>query len=241
MYIDTFSPSNVLRAYGAGIESLTCEFQVSEDGAQYYWIRITARIVKWETDNSIHMLVYRQNIDAEKRHQRKMLELAQTDEMTGLLTKTATQRRVAELLEQQPGDTFVYFIFDIDDFKGANDQFGHAFGDSVICAFSQTIRENFRKSDVIGRIGGDEFVVFLQGVGRAWAEEKAEVLSRALCRVHTFSGMSWQVSSSIGVALAPEHGADAAALYRSADAALYQTKANGKNGYTVFGGEDKAQ
>ena len=87
-----------MKAYEQGIEGLQYEFMTTKDGEHYYWMRITARIVKWELDQSIHMLVYRQNIDAEKRQEQKMLRLAQTDEMTGLLTKTATQRRAMQEL-----------------------------------------------------------------------------------------------------------------------------------------------
>ena len=137
-------------------------------------MRITARIVKLESDDSIHMLVYRQNIDTEKRREQKMQLLAQTDEMTGLLTKSATRRRIDELLEEYPDEYFAYFIFDIDNFKQANDQFGHAFGDTVIRSFTQTLFEYFRKDDTLGRIGGDEFVAFVRGVDYAGAMERAE-------------------------------------------------------------------
>ena len=131
-----------MKAYEQGIEGLQYEFMTTKDGEHYYWMRITARIVKWELDQSIHMLVYRQNIDAEKRQEQKMLRLAQTDEMTGLLTKTATQRRAMQELASSPNDCFAFFIFDIDNFKQANDLYGHAFGDSVILAFAATIRDN---------------------------------------------------------------------------------------------------
>ncbi|MTQ98251.1 diguanylate cyclase [Pseudoflavonifractor sp. BIOML-A6] len=237
-YIETFSPANIMRTYESGSDSLTYELMLTRDGAHYYWMRITGRIVKWETDGSIHMLVYRQNIDAEKRQEQKMQELAWTDEMTGLLTKTATRRRVDELLAAHPGEDFAYFIFDIDNFKQANDLYGHAFGDSVICAFAGTIQAHFRRGDVLGRIGGDEFVAFARDTGAAAAAEKARGLNAALNRTHTRSGVGWQVSASIGVALAPGHGADADALYRHADAALYRAKARGKNGFAVYGGED---
>lgn len=233
-YLETFSPRNVLRAYAEGKESLIYELRMTKDGTQYDWMRITARLVRWETDNTIHMLVYRQNIDAEKCQERRMLALAQTDEMTGLLTKTATRRQIASRLTENPGATFAYFIFDIDNFKQANDLYGHAFGDTVICAFVQRIRGHFRKSDVIGRIGGDEFVVFAQGTDMDWVERKAQSVSQALCFTHTEADQRWQVSASIGVARSPAHGTDVDTLYRNADAALYQTKAKGKNGYTIF-------
>lgn len=233
-YIETFSPEHILKAYAEGTEKLFYEFMISKDSEQYYWMRITARIVKLESDDSIHILVYRQNIDSEKRREQEMLLLAQTDEMTGLLTKSATRRRINELLNEYPDEHFAYFIFDIDNFKQANDQFGHAFGDTVIRAFTQILLDYFRKDDTLGRIGGDEFVAFVRGVDRAGATERAGQLSRALCRTHTNGGISWKLSASIGVDLSPEHGSDAVALFKSADTALYQSKKQGKNGYTVL-------
>lgn len=237
-YLDTFLPENVLRAYENGQESLHYDFMISKDGVSYYWMRITARLVLLESDGSLHMLIYRQNIDAEKRQERKLQELAETDEMTGLLTKTATSRRIDDLLEEHPGESFAFFILDIDNFKQANDQFGHPFGDSVICAFADALQALFRKEDVLGRIGGDEFVVFVPSPSKIWVEKKAWSLCQALCVTHTYSGMSWDISTSIGIALAPEHGTDAAALYKNADTALYVTKERRKNGFTFYGSDD---
>ena len=233
-YIDTFSPQHVLEVYAQGTENLRYDFMICTDGADYYWMRINAHIFTWTEDGSVRMLVYRQNIDAEKRQEQKMLELAQRDEMTGLLTKTATQRKVDDLINTHPGVQFAYFIFDIDNFKQANDQFGHDFGDSVICSFTKIIHRNFRQGDVLGRIGGDEFVVFVPCPGRGWAQGKAADLCRALSYTHTCAHMTWQVSASIGVALCPAHGADPAALYKNADTALYQTKRRGKGGFTIY-------
>lgn len=233
-YLNTFRPENVLRAYEAGQESLRYDFLTST-GGDYFWMRITARIVRWESDDSIHMLVYRQNIDVEKRQEDRMQALAQTDEMTGLSNKAATPRRIERLLREAPEREFAFFIFDIDTFKQANDQFGHAFGDSVIVAFAQILRANFRKDDVLGRIGGDEFVAFIAVSGREWAREKARALSAALDRIHEKDGKRWKMSASIGVAFAPRDGADFDTLYKKADAALYQTKARGRNGFSLYG------
>ena len=233
-YLDTFLPEKVMQAYGQGKESLCCEVMITRDGTHYYWMRITARLVRWETDQTVHMLVYRQNIDAEKQQEQKMQQLAQMDEMTGLLTKTATKRRIDQVLKEYPEERYAFFIFDIDKFKQANDLYGHAFGDSVIQAFTKTIRENFRRTDILGRIGGDEFVAFLRIEDSGWAESKAFNLCQALNRMHTWSDRSWHVSASIGVAFAPKDGKDFDSLYRNADAALYETKERGRGGYTLY-------
>lgn len=232
-YINTFLPENVLRAYEAGADHLAYEFMTTKDGSKYYWMRITARIVKLESDDSIHMLIYRQNIDAEKRQERRMQLLAQTDEMTGLLTKSATKRHIQQLLLQNPQRTCAYFILDIDNFKLANDLYGHAFGDTVIREFVRILRANFRSDDIIGRIGGDEFAAFVPVPSEEWAQRKALLLCKALDHEHRYDGQCWHMTASIGVAFAPQHGTTAQELYEKADAALYQSKEQGRNRFTV--------
>lgn len=233
-YVAMFSPKNVQKVYQEGRGTLKYEFMISQNGQDYYWMRITARLVLWEEDQSLHMLTYRQNIDTEKKKEHRMQELAQTDEMTGLLTKTATQHQIEFCLQQNPNRQYAFFIFDIDRFKQANDRFGHAFGDGVIREFTRTLRLHFREGDLLGRLGGDEFAVFLPVKERIWAENKAKELAEALNRVYREGEKSWQMTASIGVAFTPEDGTDFRTLYQHADAALYQTKERGRCGYTLY-------
>lgn len=235
-YLDMFSPESVLAALEQGRDVLSYECLIRASGDEdYYWMRITARIVQNEEDGSVRMLVYRQDIDAEKRQESRMHLLAMTDEMTGLYTKSATKRLIEERLADAPDETRAFFIFDIDVFKQANDRFGHAFGDTVIESFTGTIRSSFRKDDVIGRVGGDEFVAFVSAPSAEWAKRKAEVLSRSLDRDHKEGGATWHMSASIGIAMAPRDGRDFETLYKRADEALYSTKERGRNGYTLYG------
>lgn len=234
-YIETFSPENVLHAFEQGQDTLHYEFMILGKDQEYYWMRITARIVRWESDGSIHMLTYRQNIDAEVRQEQRLQELAQTDEMTGLLTKSATERRIKQQLEEQPNRFYAFFIFDIDNFKEANDLYGHAFGDAIIKAFAKAVEEQFREGDLIGRIGGDEFAAFITVPDEEWTRKKAEKISGALNQLHGEGEKSWQITSSIGVAVAM--GDDFESFYKNADKALYYSKQNGRNRYTVFGNE----
>lgn len=233
-YIATFKPENVLREYQRGNDHLQYDFMISQDGSDYFWMRIDARIFYCAEDHSIRMYTYRKNIDAEKRKEKRITEQAQLDEMTGLYTKTATERLIRHLLAKKPQDMYAFFIFDIDNFKSVNDEFGHAFGDAVIKEFTSIIRRRFRKNDVIGRIGGDEFVAFIPIPYESWAVEKARELSKALNTTYTELAASWNLSASIGVALSPKDGTTFEVLYRKADIALYETKKRGKNGYTLY-------
>ncbi|WP_262396670.1 sensor domain-containing diguanylate cyclase [Zongyangia hominis] len=207
-YLDTFSSKNVLQSFAEGRDHLRYDFMITNDGAAYYWMRITTQIFYWSEDDSVRMMVYRQNIDAEKRRELYMYEQMQKDSLTGLYNKVATQEHIREMLDRHPHTSFAFFILDIDNFKEANDNLGHAAGDEVLISFAKTLQSQFRKEDVIGRIGGDEFIAFMSVPNRETAEEKARLLSSVLCReVNTEAG-AWHVSTSIGVALVPESGRD---------------------------------
>lgn len=234
-YVNTFSPDNVLQLYQEGTESLSYEMMISNDGGYtYYWIRITARIFFWEEDKSVRMLVYRQNIDSEKRREIVMAEKMRRDALSGLYNKAATQELIRRLLAEHPERMYAFFILDIDDFKLVNDTFGHAMGDQVIADFAGKIKRQFRENDIVGRIGGDEFVVFVPIPSKEWVGKKVEALSQSLRYEFLQGEKSSSITSSIGVAISPEDGANFETLYQNADGALYQAKENGKNRYTFY-------
>lgn len=233
-FVNTFCSRNVIREYEAGNTHLQYDFLMSENGSGYLWMRIDAYSYYNLEDKSIRMFTYWKNIDVEKRRNMKIEKKAQIDEMTGLFTKMETRRRIEAMFSENKEGLYGFFIFDIDNFKQANDLYGHAFGDAVIIDFANSIKANFRKEDVVGRIGGDEFVAFIRVPSVEWAEQKAEETSRALNKIFTEGGQQWRISVSIGVAIAPKAGTDFETIYRKADYALYETKRLGKNGYTIF-------
>lgn len=229
-YINTFRPENVIREFEAGKNHISYDFMITQDGSSYFWMRIDAYIFYMKEDDSIHMFIYRKNIDEEKRQEYQ----AANDEMTGFYSRRETERLIDQALFQDQDGEYAFFIFDIDNFKEANDTFGHTFGDECIRQFTQTIRSHFREGDILGRIGGDEFAAFIPVSGREWVEEKGKMLSKALDHACEKDGCRWNMSASIGIAMAFQDGADFASLYRNADRALYQTKRNGKNGYSFY-------
>lgn len=239
-YLDTFSPEHVLKVYDEGVENLRYEFLISNDGKAYYWMRITAHIFFWSDDNSVRLLVYRQNIDAEKQREQYLFARMQEDSLTGLLNKATTQERIRSALLKYPDKSYAFFILDIDNFKEVNDRLGHAAGDTVLVEFANLLREQFREHDIVGRIGGDEFVIFIPIPDEKYACQKAETLSSVLQKeVHVDTG-TWKISVSIGMALAPRNGTEFECLYKKADTALYEIKKFGKNGFTVYR-EDKTK
>lgn len=237
-YLTTFAPQNVMHAYENGIGELYYDFMITNDGEHYRWMRIRARIFYWDSDQSMRMITYRQDITAEKEHELQILRMAQSDLLTGLYNKTATEELIGELLWQSDFKRHhALIMLDIDHFKNVNDTYGHAAGDYVIKEFGQRIRQQFRVSDICGRIGGDEFIIFLRDIpDQAWLIKQMQQLTVCL-HEDIFIGDEdgyCAVSASIGIAISPESGENFETLYRNADTALYQSKEQGRDRFTIY-------
>ena len=129
-------------------------------------------------------------------------------------------------------------MVDIDNFKGINDTYGHGYGDKVLEMVAQLLRDNFRSTDLVCRMGGDEFLVFVVAVPEDnWIETKAANLLMRLADAPAPDGRDAVISISMGIVLSPRYGTEFDELYRKADHALYNAKRAGKNCYHLFGSE----
>ncbi|MCR5813087.1 MAG: sensor domain-containing diguanylate cyclase [Desulfovibrio sp.] len=228
-FLKTFSRENLLKSFAEGCDHLSYDCRVLVDG-EYQWLRYDVHIFAVESDKSIHMYLYAKNINDQIEKENK----ANRDDLTQCLTRGYTEQSITNKLLEHPGEPFAFLIIDIDNFKHANDTFGHAFGDQCIRTFAQTILSTFRKSDIIGRLGGDEFVIFIPYPDIVWLRKKAEELVQKLTRPCEDRNVCMMISGSIGIALSPADGEQFDTLYRHADAALYKAKAAGKKTFCFF-------
>lgn len=167
---------------------------------------------------------------------------AERDLLTNLLNKKTFEGSVENMIANHSADEAgALWIIDLDNFKGINDTQGHLVGDRVLSLVADKMRETFRQRDYLGRIGGDEFAVYLtfhnqtdKREQRAIIRSRAEQLRSMIGEITGGMGQEVKVSCSIGIALDPEHGTSYEALYQSADKALYQSKKAGKNQYRIF-------
>jgi diguanylate cyclase (GGDEF)-like protein len=164
-----------------------------------------------------------------------LTELPNREMFNGLLRHTIdTARRNARW--------FALLFIDLDRFKIINDSLGHDAGDMLLLEVAKRLRGALRASDVVARLGGDEFVVLLEGASdRGDVERIAGHLLSVLGQPMQLSGHECHTTASIGIALFPENGEDAAMLTKNADMAMYLAKEDGKNGFRFFSGEIKAQ
>lgn len=157
-------------------------------------------------------------------------ERALHDPLTGLPNRLLLLDRMKRQLDPRRGEDAraAVFYLDLDGFKEVNDSAGHAAGDAVLVGVARRLREFCRAEDTVARLGGDEFVMVIETDDWRVAEARAETVLAALSSPYHHNGRSLDVGVSIGVAMAPEHGLDVAALLHKADAALYAAKQGGK-------------
>jgi len=163
---------------------------------------------------------------------RAVQELAVTDSLTGTATRRYASERIDEEVARARAHnlSLVFMMIDIDDFKPVNDLYGHLVGDFLLCEVARRIRREIREVDMIGRYGGEEFMVLASQTGREGAEILAERMRRGVAEkpVRAYDE-TIKVSISVGVALFPQDGKTSQALIESADKALYAAKSAGKN------------
>ncbi|MBR2733470.1 MAG: diguanylate cyclase, partial [Selenomonadaceae bacterium] len=170
----------------------------------------------------------------------KLEVAASTDPLTGLLNKAASQKELAERVRTSTG---ALLMIDLDSFKLVNDIYGHAAGDKILIQFAALIRKIIRDEDLAGRMGGDEFIAFIDGVDdENILRAKANYLNaQILIIAKNLMGSDMQIplGVSVGAVFIPDEGNDFPTLYKKADAALYDVKQHGKHGLAVFGEHHK--
>lgn len=204
----------------------------------YSWFRLDAAAITDSKGKMIRLLAMLKNIDVSMKEKLSWKHKAQTDSLTGLYDKGMTENLIKDYLSGEgKSHACVLFVVDIDNFKGINDRFGHPFGDTVLAETAGAMKTLFRDSDIVGRIGGDEFMILMKDInGMGAVYQKAVDLCGIFSR--TFDGIGTEdtvkVSGSVGLAFYPENGDDFDTLFSSADMALYSAKRSGKNRYVAY-------
>ena len=161
--------------------------------------------------------------------------MADTVLLTDLNNKMATERKIREYMEQYPDKQGVLFVLDVDNFKKINDTMGHAFGDEVLRNLAVRLQSMFRATDIVGRTGGDEFMVFLKDIREiTMIERVGKKIEQFFHQFEVGEYVKYSVTASVGAAVFPGDGRTFEDLYKSADNALYVSKRHGKNQLTFY-------
>ena len=181
-------------------------------------------------------LVTYEDVTERYKTEARAAHMAQHDALTDLPNRALFRERMTEGLVQveMQGTAMAVLCVDLDNFKTVNDRLGHAIGDQLLCWVADSLRECVGPDDTVARLGGDEFAVLQCGPQPQSAERLARRLVDVISRPPLFDNQLVHSGISVGIAIAPVDGLDAEHLMKGADLALYQAKANGRNGYEFF-------
>lgn len=237
-FINTFSRVSIMEAFEAGKSEVKLEYNCLNSDGTTMWMQTIIRLVVDTAVNEKKGFLYVIDINERKQKELELIRKSQTDPLTKLYNKEATEMLISEQLETAEAiSAGTFMMIDIDHFKEINDTFGHPFGDKMLKEISNILSSNFRENDIISRLGGDEFGVFLSGIS---SKERIEKAAELLCE--KFHSMSFRkpffISCSIGISRCNGDIKTFEQLYREADLALYSVKENGRNGYAFYGQQE---
>ena len=203
-----------------------------ETGGTERWYRIMAVPVFGEDMRLHKMVLHLRNITEQKIEERRLRQSSQRDPLCSLLNKNALMELTGRRKPPENGLEAVFFI-DLDKFKQVNDELGHLAGDDVLIQAAGIIKDTFRKTDLVCRYGGDEFVVFVSGISSGAVRQKADILTHNLHIVRKGThGDTIVVTASIGVCISRAREKTENLIMR-ADKAMYEAKQSGRSQYCI--------
>jgi len=178
-----------------------------------------------------------EDVSSERQTADQLIYLAERDALTGLYNRHRFNEELGRMLAdaQRNGSRLALLFLDLDDFKYINDTFGHQAGDAMLIRVAGEVAGQVRRNELFSRLGGDEFAVLVPDISDEMLRVLADRITRAiaLVRFH-FQGQSLRLTSSLGIAVYPDHADNAEDLISRADTAMYQAKEAGKNAWRIY-------
>lgn len=236
--MDKIHVFTVFKSIVTGSEYGELEVRVKNKNNKLIWVKVKVNGIynsHGELERVVGIVI---DINAEKNRNEKLLFKAQRDSLTGIYNKGTTVELIEDYIEKNKKSAFI-IIIDVDNFKLFNDLLGHIYGDEALVSVVTTLKSTLKNDSIIGRIGGDEFCVFLKNT-----ESEEEVISyiegflENLRKMKIGNEKKLSLLVSMGIAKYPKDGLGFNELYIKADKAMYLTKKKGRNGYSIFT-EDK--
>ena len=217
----------------------TAEVRIQIEDADYRWYRLVFSSIVGNEGYVTRIVGRLTNIHENKLKELELEIKAQKDTLTELYNKGASELLIKQALhnakEQNSGKLNAMFVLDLDNFKSVNDNLGHAYGDLVLHEAAKVMRDMFKGRDIVGRVGGDEFVIFMYDIEDI---RNADIMARKLChsirKVYPCEGKEIVVTASIGIAICDKPNLTYEELFERADKAMYVSKNSGKNNCTVY-------
>ncbi len=246
-YLEKFNAGNIyeedIAYYRAVIDSLlkspkhdTIEFRIKRFNEDFTWYQANLTSLLGAEGYVTRIVGRMIDINDKKLKEMELLLRAEKDALTGIYNQGAAEQLIRNAIESSGDNTLkALMIIDLDNFKEANDLIGHAQGDKLLEETAGKLSEIFRGGDIIGRIGGDEFIVYVKNLNNiAEADVMASSIVRSVNYTLDCEENPIHITCSVGVAVFPYHGKEYEELFKKADRAVYTVKANGKGDYRIY-------
>jgi diguanylate cyclase (GGDEF)-like protein/PAS domain S-box-containing protein len=200
-----------------------------------FWVLVTVSLVRDSQDRPLHMISQVQDISDRKQSARRLEYLIDHDFLTGLLNGRRFGEEVAQEIQRsiRYGTGGAVLMIDLDNFKEINDSFGHLAGDDLLRSVAGALKHRIRQTDILARVGGDEFAVLLPETDPEQARVVADLIVGTLHRnIAMLGDRSVRTTASVGIALLD--GQDAASVLANSDSAMYQAKAAGRDRWALY-------
>lgn len=229
-----FTKEHLQEIYACGRKTFSFEYQRCMTDGSLRWVHNDVKFMTDMDSGHLCVMLSARDIEKEKREEEELIFAAKMDKMTMVLNRETSMEYIRHILLQEDNAEHVLFMIDIDNFKNLNDSRGHQAGDEFLMALAKVLKNCFRDTDVVGRIGGDEFFAFMRKVpDKAVVEKKAKEIRQVIRKVcANYEGTN--MSGSIGISMYPRDGHTLDDLYSKADQALYQAKRTGKDKYVIY-------
>ena len=235
-FFDNMTPDNLRNVYQGGQRNIMMEYRCVLASGELCWLQDDVRFISNPENGHLLMALIISDIDERKQKEQELIRRAETDSLTNLYNRNAFLKKVKNVIKTENGENIKHALFflDVDNFKKLNDTQGHRVGDKFLSEMSAAIRSCFRNTDIIGRLGGDEFLIFMRQTPNndITAKNANELLKKIneVCACYNTP----ELSVSIGISNYPVDGTGVDELYEKADKALYHAKKLGKNRYEFY-------
>lgn len=196
----------------------------------WYWMELTVHVFQERYTENMYALLYLKNIDIAKKRELMHEMAAMRDPLTNVYNRRSFEGEVINFIQSEETGIGALILLDLDDFKGINDKYGHLKGDEALKKLTDVLLSTFRRKDVVGRLGGDEFLVFIKGV------HNKEILDHRMEQIYAALKESEDIpiSCSAGISFVEKENFSYEKVLKQADEALYRSKQQGKNQHCYY-------